>query len=66
MVDKEKLRYDLALHAAAVMTLRNNLGNQPDMMLINFELAYNRYDDPELDKKLDKIVEKLTGQKSTS
>ena len=33
MVDKEKLRYDLALHAAAVMTLRNNLGNPPDMML---------------------------------
>ena len=30
MVDKEKLRYDLALHAAAVMTLRDSSGTPTD------------------------------------
>ena len=50
MINKEQLRYDLAMHAAAVMTLRNNLGNPPDMMLANFEIAYNRYDDAQLNQ----------------
>lgn len=63
MIDKEKLRYDLAMHAAAVMTLRDIHGNPPDMMLVNFEIAYNRYDDAELNQRLDKIVEKITPSK---
>ena len=33
MIDKEKLRYDLAMQAAAVMTLRDNHGNPPDRIL---------------------------------
>ena len=66
MINKEQLRYDLAMHAAAVMTLRNNLGNPPDMMLANFEIAYNRYDDAQLNQRLDKIIEKIAAQSSVS
>ena len=46
MIDIEKLKYDLALQSAVVMTLRgyekNPMGNPPDMMLTNFLLAYRR------------------------
>ena len=61
MVDKEKLRYDLALHAAAVMTLRNNLGNPPDMMLSYFREVYRQFEQEErLRKQLDEIAKELS------
>lgn len=67
MIDKEQLRYDLALHAAAVMTLRElnkgsvatPIGLIPDKFLI----AYNQYDEPAFNEKLNKIVEKLNQSK---
>ncbi len=61
MIDKEQLRYDLALHAAAVMTLRNNLGNPPDMMLSYFREAYRQYwQEERLRKQLDEIAKELS------
>ena len=60
MFDKEKLRYDLALHAAVIMTLRDNSGIPTDRMLVNFELAYERYGDSELQERFNSIVEKIT------
>ncbi|MBQ6298702.1 MAG: hypothetical protein IJK81_13645 [Selenomonadaceae bacterium] len=67
MIDKEKLRYDLALQAAALMTLRElnkgaiatSVGLIPDKFLI----AYEQYDEPAFNKKLDEIVEKLNQSK---
>lgn len=67
MIDKEKLRYDLALQAAAVMTFQElnkgviatPVGLIPDKFLI----AYKQYDEPAFNKKLDEIVEKLNQSK---
>lgn len=59
MIDKEKLRYDLAMQSAAVMTLSRNVGNPPDMMLINFLVAYRRYGENLLDEELNKAVEEI-------
>ncbi len=56
---KEELRYDLALNAAIVMTLRGNIGNPPDMMLSNFLLAYRQYAEERLAKQLDDAVKEL-------
>ena len=63
MIDQEKLRYDLALQAAAVMTLRDTHGNPPDRMLINFDIAYSRYGAPELQELFKSTAEKITPSK---
>lgn len=63
MIDKEKLRYDLALHSAVVMTLRGysqgDSRNPTDAMLANFQMAYDQYLEgwrgEELGKAFDKI-----------
>lgn len=65
MVDKEKLRYDLALSSAVVMTLRNNVGNPPNMMLINFLNAYHQYEEKYLSEELTKSVEELNQNSSS-
>ena len=61
MIDKEKLRYDLAMNAAVVMTLRdvgNRMGTAPGLMLNNFLNAYRQYSEP-FSKQLDEVVEKI-------
>lgn len=59
MIDKEKLRYDLALHSAVVMTLRNNRGNPPDLLLTNFLNAYLQYGEERRDKELNKVINEI-------
>lgn len=62
MIDKEKLRYDLAMNAAVVMTLRDVgnsvMGTAPGLMLNNFLNAYRQYSEP-FSKQLDEVVEKI-------
>ena len=63
MIDKENLCYDLALQVAAVMTLRDNSGNPPDKMLVNFDVTYSRYGGLELQELFKSIAEKVAPSK---
>lgn len=66
MVDKDKLRYDLALNAAVVMTLRDNNGNVPDKLLIHFRTAYSQYGDKVREEELNKAAVEISNQNGTS
>ena len=62
MIDVDKLRYDLALQSAVVMTLRNldrAFGNPPDLMLNNFLLAYRQYGEGIRIKRLNDAIKEL-------
>lgn len=62
MIDVNKLKYDLALQSAVVMTMRDLnkglFGNPTDLMLKNFLLAYKQYGE---EARADKLLEVAEG-----
>lgn len=63
MIDKEKLRYDLAMNAAVVMTLQSigkgKMGTAPSLMLNNFLDAYRQYSADGFNKLLNDVAAEI-------
>ncbi len=64
MIDLKKLKYDLAMQSAVIMTKRafdkGATGNPPDLMLANFLNAYHQYSEPQREEKICALVKELS------
>ncbi|MBR4383678.1 MAG: hypothetical protein IKP64_08980 [Selenomonadaceae bacterium] len=64
MIDLQKLKYDLAMQSAVIMTNRTfdkgATGNPSDLMLTNFLIAYRQYSEPQREEKICALVKEIS------